>query len=56
MNNLKIPVGIVASLVVLGETTDYARLGAGCFLFALALWANGTGRAFAGGGPARRSG
>lgn len=56
MNNLKIPVGIVASLVVLGETTDHARLGAGCFLFALALWANGTVRGCAGGEPGRRSG
>ncbi len=40
MNNLKIPVAVVASLVLLGETTDLARLAAGCLLFAAALWVN----------------
>ncbi len=41
MNNLKIPVGVVASLVILRESTDYARLIAGCALIAAALWMNG---------------
>jgi drug/metabolite transporter (DMT)-like permease len=40
MNNLKIPIGVIASLVILKETTDYARLIMGCFLFAVALWVN----------------
>ncbi|MEJ2108384.1 MAG: EamA family transporter [Acidobacteriota bacterium] len=40
MNNLKIPVGVVASLAILHETTDYPRLIAGCILFAAALWLN----------------
>jgi drug/metabolite transporter (DMT)-like permease len=41
MNNLKIPVAVVASLLILKETTDYLRLFAGCCLFAAALWING---------------
>jgi drug/metabolite transporter (DMT)-like permease len=40
MNNLKIPIGVVASLLILGETTDYRRLLIGCGLFAAALWVN----------------
>ena len=44
MNNLKIPVGIVASLLLLGEPTDPARLVSGCVLFGAALWVNGRGR------------
>jgi len=40
MNNLKIPVGVIASLLILHETTDYLRLIAGCVLFGLALWIN----------------
>jgi drug/metabolite transporter (DMT)-like permease len=40
MNNLKIPIGVIASLLMLGETTGYARLLIGCALFAAALWAN----------------
>jgi carboxylate/amino acid/amine transporter len=40
MNNLKIPVGVIASLVILGETTDYLRLLIGCVLLAVALWVN----------------
>jgi drug/metabolite transporter (DMT)-like permease len=40
MNNMKIPVGVVASLSILGETSDYPKLIAGCALFAGALWAN----------------
>ena len=40
MNNLKIPIGVAASLVILREGTDYGRLFAGCVLFAAALWAN----------------
>jgi drug/metabolite transporter (DMT)-like permease len=40
MNNLKIPIGVIASLVILGEDTDYARLLAGCALLAMALWVN----------------
>jgi drug/metabolite transporter (DMT)-like permease len=41
MNNVKIPVGVVASLAVLGESTDWARLAFGCALIAVALWHNG---------------
>jgi drug/metabolite transporter (DMT)-like permease len=40
MNNLKIPIGVVASLLILRETTDYLRLFAGCGLFAAAIWVN----------------
>ena len=40
MNNLKIPIGVVASLLILGESTDYARLIIGCALFAVALSLN----------------
>jgi len=40
MNNLKIPVGVIASLLILKEHTDYTRLLAGCVLFAAALWVN----------------
>lgn len=40
MNNLKIPVAVLASLLLLGETTDYPRLFIGCGLFAAALWVN----------------
>ena len=40
MNNLKIPVGVVASLLILKETADYARLLIGCILFGGALWVN----------------
>jgi drug/metabolite transporter (DMT)-like permease len=40
MNNLKIPIGVLASLLLLGETTDYSRLLLGCALFAGALWVN----------------
>jgi drug/metabolite transporter (DMT)-like permease len=40
MNNLKIPIGVIASLLILRETTDYARLLIGCGLFASALWVN----------------
>jgi drug/metabolite transporter (DMT)-like permease len=40
MNNFKIPIGVIASLLILGETTDYTRLLIGCGLFAAALWVN----------------
>jgi drug/metabolite transporter (DMT)-like permease len=40
MNNLKIPVGVIASLAILRERTNYPRLLAGCALFAVALWIN----------------
>jgi carboxylate/amino acid/amine transporter len=40
MNNLKIPIGVLASLLLLGETTDYSRLLLGITLFAGALWVN----------------
>jgi drug/metabolite transporter (DMT)-like permease len=40
MNNLKIPVGVLASLLILKEDADYNRLIAGCLLFASALWVN----------------
>jgi carboxylate/amino acid/amine transporter len=41
MNNLKIPIGVIAGLVILKESTDYLRLIAGCGLFAAALWVAG---------------
>ncbi len=47
MNNLKIPLAIVASLVWLRESTDYTRLVVGCALMAAALAVNeklGVGR------------
>ncbi len=40
MNNLKIPIGVILSLLILRETTDYGRLIAGCLLLASALWVN----------------
>ncbi|MBN2319993.1 MAG: EamA family transporter [Acidobacteria bacterium] len=40
MNNMKIPVGVVLSLLILKEATDYARLLIGCLLLASALWVN----------------
>jgi drug/metabolite transporter (DMT)-like permease len=40
MNNLKIPVAVLASLFILRETTDYVRLLIGCSLFGAALWIN----------------
>jgi carboxylate/amino acid/amine transporter len=40
MNNLKIPIAVVASLTILGEKTGYARLIAGCALMFAALWVN----------------
>jgi drug/metabolite transporter (DMT)-like permease len=44
MNNLKIPVGVIASLAILGESTDYVRLVIGCTLFGLALAINARGK------------
>lgn len=40
MNNLKIPVGVAASLLILREPAHYTRLLSGCLLFAGALWFN----------------
>jgi carboxylate/amino acid/amine transporter len=40
MNNMKIPIGVVLSLLILRETTDYGRLVMGCLLLASALWIN----------------
>jgi drug/metabolite transporter (DMT)-like permease len=40
MNNLKIPIGVALSLVILREATDYTRLLAGCLLLGSALWVN----------------
>jgi drug/metabolite transporter (DMT)-like permease len=40
MNNMKIPVGVIASLVILRERTDWPRLLAGCALIAMALFLN----------------
>jgi drug/metabolite transporter (DMT)-like permease len=40
MNNLKIPIGVIASLVILRESTDYVRLLIGCALFGVALRVN----------------
>jgi drug/metabolite transporter (DMT)-like permease len=41
MNNLKVPRGVVASLVILREGIGYIKLWIGCLLFASALWVNG---------------
>jgi len=38
MNNLKIPLGIIASLILLGEHTDYVRLVIGFGLMVGAAW------------------
>jgi drug/metabolite transporter (DMT)-like permease len=43
MNNMKIPVAVIASLAILGETTGYLRLLAGCALMLAALWVNKSG-------------
>jgi len=40
MNNLKIPIGVVLSLLILGEDADYGRIITGCLLFASALLVN----------------
>jgi carboxylate/amino acid/amine transporter len=40
MNNLKVPIGVIAGLVILKEHTDYVRLLMGCFLIAAALYVN----------------
>lgn len=40
MNNLKIPIGVALSLLILREATDYVRLIAGCLLLGSALWVN----------------
>jgi carboxylate/amino acid/amine transporter len=40
MNNMKIPIGVVLSLLILREATDYGRLIIGCLLLASALWVN----------------
>jgi len=50
MNNMKIPVAVVASLVLLGERTGWMRLLAGCALIAAALYLNDR---FSKPGPAR---
>lgn len=44
MNNLKIPIAVIASLMILGEATDYLRLVAGFGLFAAALCVNSRSR------------
>ena len=40
MNNLKIPIGVIISLLILKEVTDYGRLIIGCLLLASALYVN----------------
>jgi len=40
MNNMKIPVAVIASLALLGERTGWTRLLAGCALIAVALYLN----------------
>jgi drug/metabolite transporter (DMT)-like permease len=40
MNNMKIPIGVVASLAILREGANGTRLLAGCVLIAVALWMN----------------
>ncbi len=40
MNNMKIPVGVLASLIILRERTDWIRLLAGCLLMFAALYLN----------------
>ncbi len=52
LNNLKLPIGVIASLWILEEQTDYSRLLAGSVLFALALWLSGRTRYDAAGNPA----
>jgi len=41
MNNLKVPLGVLVSLLVFGERTDLTRLVVGGAVMALALWMNG---------------
>lgn len=48
MNNMKIPVAVIASLAVLGERTDWLRLAAGCALITLALYINQKAKTAAG--------
>jgi carboxylate/amino acid/amine transporter len=43
MNNMKIPIAVVASLAILGETTGHIRLFIGCVLILAALWVNKVG-------------
>ncbi len=43
MNNLKIPVAVIASLLILREAADYRKLVIGCTLFAAAIWINNRG-------------
>ena len=40
MNNLKIPIGVILSLLILKEVTDFGRLIIGCLLLASALYVN----------------
>ena len=40
MNNIKIPIGVFLSLLILRESTDYGRLLVGSLLLASALWVN----------------
>lgn len=40
MNNMKIPVAVIAGLAILGERQDWSRLLAGCVLIAAALLLN----------------
>jgi drug/metabolite transporter (DMT)-like permease len=41
MNNMKIPIGVLAGLVILAEPTDFLRLTTGCLLIIAALILNG---------------
>lgn len=43
MNNMKIPVGVLASLLILREKTDWIRLLLGCALMFAALYLNESG-------------
>jgi len=38
MNNLKIPLGVLASLLLFRETVHLAALAAGLLMIAVALW------------------
>jgi carboxylate/amino acid/amine transporter len=40
MNNMKIPVAVIASITILKEHSDWLKLLGGCVLFALALYIN----------------
>lgn len=48
MNNLKIPIAVILSLLILREAADYVRLLFGSLLLGLALWVNARSKKAAG--------